>query len=434
MGHMMESELARTRRYRRVRRDDENVCRHCKVQLKRAYLGLKLTPEELALLDRPKRSLTVSFPVGMDSGEVKIFTGYRVQYNDSRGPTKGGIRFHPELTLDDVKELAFLMAVKCAVVNIPFGGAKGGVVVNPKELSDGELEKLTRGYINAIHRYLGPTRDIPAPDVYTDERVMAWILDEYERVTGEHAPAAVTGKPVELGGTPVRSYSTSLGGVHVLEAALEHMGMEKEGIRVAIQGFGNAGSNIARILSEKGYAVVAVSDSRGAILSEKGLDIRGVLEHKRREGTVGGFKGSRELTNQELLALDCDILVPAALSEQITEENAGDVRAKVLLELANAPTTVEADDILFKKGVIVIPDILANAGGVVASYLEWVQNLSNDRWTDAKVEKRLMWIMTAAFREVYGLCQGEKCSMRHAAHRVAVERILKAERLRGNLK
>jgi len=421
-------------RYHMNKVDDENVCRNCKVQLKRAYLGLKLTPEELDLLDRPKTSHIVSFPVKMDDGNIKIFTGYRVQYNDARGPTKGGIRFHPDLTLEDVTNLAFLMALKCAVVNIPFGGAKGGVVVNPKELSPGELERLTRRYVRAIGGSLGPTKDIPAPDVYTDEKIMAWILDEYERMKGEHTPAVVTGKPVSLGGTAVRSYSTSQGGFYLLEEALAQLGMKKENTTIAIQGFGNAGSNAAKLLSDAGHKVIAVSDSKGGILDEKGLPIDEVLDHKQKKGTVLGFKGSKEITNDALLSVECDVLIPAALSDQIRKDNANDVKAKIVVELANAPITIEADDVLFKNGVIVIPDILANAGGVVVSYLEWVQNLSNDRWTDMKVKKRLRWIMSSAFKEVSKICSSENCSMRHAAHRLAVDRILEAERLRGNLK
>ncbi len=421
-------------RHNATRLDDENVCRNCRVQLQRAYIGMELTPEELELLSRPQRTITVNFPVAMDSGEIRLFSGYRVQYNDARGPTKGGIRFHQETTLEDMKSLAFLMALKCAVVNIPFGGAKGGVVVNSKELSSSELERLTRAYIRAIHMFIGPAVDIPAPDVYTDEKIMAWIMDEYERMHGGHFPAVVTGKPTALGGTEVRSYSTSLGGFYLLEEALPHLGMKKEGITVAIQGFGNAGSNAARILHEAGYRVIVVSDSKGGIMNRRGLPIGEVLKHKEKTGTVVGFGGADDITNDELLAAECDVLVPAALSDQIRGDNAKDVRAKVVLELANAPTTIEADDIFFEKGVTVIPDILANAGGVVVSYLEWVQNLNNDRWTDHKVMKRLRWMMTSAFQEVTKICQAEKCSMRHAAHWLAVERILKAERLRGTLK
>jgi glutamate dehydrogenase/glutamate dehydrogenase (NAD(P)+) len=336
--------------------------------------------------------------------------------------------------LEDVQNLAFLMALKCAVVGIPFGGAKGGVVVNPKKLSEGEVERVTRGYIRAIHRFLGPRRDIPAPDVYTNEQIMAWILDEYEKTTGESAPGVVTGKPLALGGSKARSYATSLGGSYVLMEALKLFNMGKGGGSVAIQGFGNAGANLAGILHEDGYKVIAVSDSKGGVLNKKGLNIGEVSKHKKERGSVLGFPGAKDITNEELLALECDVLIPAALSDQITKENADKMKAKIILELANAPITVEADDILFKKGVHVIPDILANAGGVVVSYLEWVQNLTNDYWRERRVVGKLRKIMVSAFHEVEQTCELEKCSMRLGAHYLAVRRILEAERLRGNLR
>lgn len=421
-------------KFERTHIDDENVCKHCQVQLERSYEKLELSEEELELLERPRRSISVSFPVRMDSGKTKMFTGYRVQYNDARGPTKGGIRFHPNLNLEDIRNLAYLMTLKCAVVNIPFGGAKGGVVVNPKYLSEGELERLTRGYIRAISGYLGPMKDIPAPDIYTDEKIMSWIMDEYEKVIGEHAPAVVTGKPVTLGGTEVRSYSTSLGGAYVLEELLKIRKLDRKTIEIAIQGFGNVGSNIARILYERGYKIIAVSDSKGGILSREGLEIPKVINYKRERGTVVGFKGSKDITNQELLTLDCDILVPAALSDQITRDNAKDIKAKIVLELANAPTSVEADDILFHDEVVVVPDILANAGGVVVSYLEWIQNLTGDYWERGRVVSRLKEIMTSAFRDVFEECQALNGSMRLAAHYLAISRVLDAERLRGNIR
>jgi glutamate dehydrogenase/leucine dehydrogenase len=337
------------------------------------------------------------------------------------------------LTLDDVRDLAFLMTLKCAVVNIPFGGAKGGVVVNPKELSRAELERVTRGYIRAIADYIGPFKDIPAPDVYTDEKIMVWILDEYERIKGEHVPAVVTGKPIELGGSKARSYSTSLGGIHVLEEAMKKKGMDKSDINIAIQGFGNVGENAARILHERGYKITAVSDSKGGIIEEQGLDIPQVMKHKERSGSVVDFEGSRNVTNEELLISDCDILVPAALSEQLNENNARDVRSKIVLELANAPTTIEADEIFLNKKIMVIPDILANAGGVVVSYFEWSQNLNNDYWEEEKVLQKLKDNMVSSFNDVYALCNKENCSMRTAAYQLAVRRILSAEKLRGNL-
>jgi len=419
--------------HERIHLDEGNLCKKCMSELENLYIYLELSTEELDLLDMPRRSFTVHFPVHMDSGKTKMFLGHRVQYNDARGPTKGGIRFHPELTLDDVRDLAFLMALKCAVVNIPFGGAKGGVAVNPKELSRRELELVTRGYIRAIADYIGPYKDIPAPDVYTDEKIMVWILDEFEKIKGEHVPAVVTGKPIELGGSKARSYSTSLGGIHVLEEAMKKIKMNKAKSCIAIQGFGNVGENAARILHKTGYKITAVSDSKGGVLNDEGLDIPELMEHKQKTGSVMDFRGCKNITNEELLVSDCDILIPAALSEQLNEYNAKDVKAKLILELANAPTTIEADGVFQDKKILVIPDILANAGGVVVSFFEWVQNLNNDYWEEDKVLEKLKSIMVASFNDVYGICTQENGSMRRAAYQLAVKRILHAERLRGNL-
>lgn len=402
-------------------------------ELRGIYEALALTREELDLLAVPRRSFTVSFPVKMSTGATRMFVGHRVQYNDARGPAKGGIRFHPEVTIEDVRELAVLMGLKCAVVNIPFGGAKGGVVVNPSELAVQDLELVTRGYIRAVADYLGPFKDIPAPDVYTDEQVMAWILDEYERIKREHVPAVVTGKPPALGGIPARRFSTALGGIHVLEEAMKERGMEPGRTRAAVQGYGNVGENVALLLHQRGYKVVAVSDARGGIYNPTGLDMPAVSRHKNAVGRLSGFSGGREITNAELLTCDCDVLIPAALSNQLDAGNAGRVAAKIVLELANAPTTAEADEILFQRGVMVIPDILANAGGVVVSYFEWSQNLSNDIWPEAKVLEKLKEIMTTAFTDVHALCLGSECRLRTAAYQLGVKRILDAERLRGNL-
>lgn len=419
--------------HERINVDDINLCKLAISELGAIYSDLGLSREELDLLDMPRRSFIVHFPVRMDSGKIKMFVGYRVQYNDARGPAKGGIRFHPELTLDHVKDLSFLMALKCAVVNIPFGGSKGGVVVNPKELSRNELEQVTRGYIRAIAKHIGPFIDIPAPDVYTDEKIMVWILDEYERIKGEHVFAVVTGKPVELGGSKARSYSTSLGGIYVLEEAMRRMDMDKFELSIAVQGFGNVGENAARILHERGYKVIAVSDSKGGVINKSGLDIKEVMEHKSKTGSVLDFEGSANITNEELLTCECDILIPAALSDQLNSDNAKDVRAKMVMELANAPTTKEADDIFFEKKIMLIPDALANAGGVVVSYFEWIQNLNNDYWEEDKVLERLKKVMITAFNEVYSLCDKQNCRMRKSAYQLAIKRILHAERLRGNL-
>jgi len=419
--------------HERIHADDRNLCKLAISELGGIYSELGLSREELDLLDMPRRSFIVHFPVRMDTGKIKMFVGFRVQYNDARGPAKGGIRFHPDLTLDHVRDLSFLMALKCAVVNIPFGGSKGGVVVNPKGLSRNELEQVTRGYIRAIANHIGPFIDIPAPDVYTDEKIMVWILDEYERIKGEHVFAVVTGKPVELGGSKARSYSTSLGGIYVLEEAMKRMDMDKFEVSIAVQGFGNVGENAARILYEKGYKVIAVSDSKGGIINKDGLDIKAVMEHKGRTGSVVDFEGSTNITNEELLTCECDILIPAALSDQLNKDNAQNVRAKIVLELANAPTTKEADDIFFDKKIILIPDALANAGGVVVSYFEWIQNLNNDYWEEDKVLERLKKTMITAFNEVRLLCDEKSCRMRKSAYQLAIKRILHAERLRGNL-
>jgi len=402
-------------------------------ELGEIYADLGLTTDELDLLDMPRRSFTVHFPVRMDTGKIKMYVGHRVQYNDARGPCKGGLRFHPELTIDHVRDLAFLMVLKCSVVNIPFGGSKGGVAVNPKELSKNELEQVTRGYIRAIADYIGPSKDIPAPDVYTDEKIMVWILDEYERIKGMHVPAVVTGKPLELAGSRARSYSTSLGGIYVLEEALKKTGMEEVKKGVAVQGFGNVGENAARILYEKGYKVIAVSDSKGGILNEKGLDVHEVIRHKEKNWRVGGFEGAKEITNADLLTCDCDILIPAALSDQLNKDNAGDVKAKIVLELANAPTTIEADEIFFGRKIMLIPDNHENAGMIVVSYFQSRQNLNSEYWEEKKVLRRLKNVMITAFNDVHSLCGEGRCRMRRAAYQLAVKRVLHAERLRGNL-
>ena len=419
--------------YERMHVDDRNVCKLFLQEISEIYTELGLTSEELELLAMPRRSFTVHFPVRMDSGKTRMFIGHRVQYNDARGPAKGGIRFHPDLTIDHVKDLAFLMVLKCAVVNIPFGGSKGGVVVNPKELSRNELELLTRGYIRAIGNFIGPFKDIPAPDVFTDEKIMVWIMDEFERIQGEHVPAVVTGKPAELGGTKARHYSTALGGIYVLEEAMKTTGIVKDAARVAIQGFGNVGKNAARLFFERGYKVVAVSASEGGIMNPAGLDIHEVIRHQESKELLLDLKGSKNITNEELLACDCDILVPAALSDQLHRGNAHEVKAKIVLELANAPTTTEADEILFDKGIMVLPDVLANAGGVVVSYFEWSQNLNGSYWTEEKVVQKLKNIMESSFNDVSSACSEARCRIRKAAYNLAIKRVIYAERLRGNL-
>lgn len=413
--------------------DEKKLCRLCMTELENVYADLALSRDEREILAMPKRSFIVHFPVRVSSGKTRMFIGYRVQYNDARGPAKGGIRFHPDLTLEHMSDLAFLMELKCAVVNIPFGGAKGGVVVNPKELSRNDLELVTRGYIRAIADFIGPFKDIPAPDIYTDEFNMVWILDEYERIRREHVPAVVTGKPPELGGCAARRFSTALGGIYILEEVMKEQGLTKSGLSVAIQGFGNVGENAARILHERGYRVIAVSDSKGGILNNSGLHIPGVMQHKKQAGTVTGFAGAKIISNEDLLTCDCDVLIPAALSEQLNRDNAPKVKAQIILELANASTTAEADEILTGRETTLIPDVLANAGGVVVSYFEWSQNLNNDYWEEEKILAKLKQFMLTAYDDVRTQCSKKKDRMRRAAYQLAVKRILHAERLRGNL-
>jgi len=413
--------------------DESKLCRLCMAEMEEIYADLGLSEDEMELLTKPRRAFSVHFPVHLTPEKTTMLMGYRVQYDDARGPAKGGIRFHPELTMTHVTDLAFLMNLKCAIVNIPFGGAKGGVAVNPKELTTKQIEKVTRAYTRSIVDFIGPYKDIPAPDIYTDEQVMVWVLDEYERITRNHTPAVVTGKPVELGGIAARRYSTSLGGAYILEEALKEKGLVTSEVRVAVQGFGHVGENAARIFHDKGYLVVAVSDSKGGIYKGEGLDIPMVMSHKANTGSVQGFPDAQDITNSELRACQCEVLVPAALSGQLTAENAGDVRAEIVLELANAPTTAEADRILFERGIMLIPDVLANSGGVIVSYFEWSQNLDGDYWDEGKVLEKLRHIIINAYTAIRSLCAHRKCFMRKAAYHLAIKRILNAERLRGTL-
>jgi glutamate dehydrogenase/leucine dehydrogenase len=410
-----------------------DVFDNVKMQLDKIRKITGYSDAEMQLLLNPKRIVQVNFPVKMDSGAVKRFGGYRVQYNDARGPTKGGIRFHPRVDLGEVKSLAFWMALKCSVVDIPYGGAKGGVEVDPKQLSQKELEALSRGYIKAIHEVVGPTKDVPAPDVYTTPQIMAWMLDEFEKIKGEHMPGLITGKPLELGGSKGRGTATAQGGAYVLREYMKMKNMIPERTTVAIQGFGNAGSVMADILDKWNYIIVAVSDSKTAIYNEKGLDIPAVLEHKKKTDSLAGFSGAKEITNEKLLELSADVLVPAALENQVTKENAERIKAKVIIELANGPVNPEADTILEKKGIPVLPDILANAGGVTVSYFEWVQNLYGYYWTEDEVLEKLEKIMVRSFKEVTDTKESYKTTFRNGAYVLAINRILAAERLRGNL-
>ena len=413
----------------------KNVFENTKEQLDKALKHIKVSKGTVEILKHPKRIIQVSIPVKMDSGNVKIFNGYRVQYNDARGPTKGGIRYHQDVDMNEVNALAFWMAIKCAVVNIPYGGAKGGVVVNPKKLSMKELENLSRGFIREMHEFIGPDKDIPAPDVYTNPMIMDWMADEYGKIVGKWTPAVITGKSIENGGSLGRDDATARGGFYVLQDTMKHLGKDPKKSTVAIQGFGNAGSNAAKLLEKAGYKIIAVSDSRGAIYAPKGLNAESVLRHKKEKGMVDGvyYKGSvctdvehEHITNEDLLELDVDVLVPAALENQITEKNADNIKAKIILELANGPTTPEADEILAKKGIFVLPDILANAGGVTVSYFEWLQNKKNEKWELNKVHKKLKEIMVREFDNVYKISKEKKIDMRTAAYVLAVKRLAEA--------
>jgi glutamate dehydrogenase/leucine dehydrogenase len=414
--------------------EKDNICIDCYNQVDKVAKILKLGQAELDILTIPKRILTFSFPVKLDSGGIRYFTGYRVQFNDARGPTKGGIRFHPEVNLEEIKTLAFLMTLKCAVVNLPFGGAKGGIMIEPKRFSEQELEMVSRGYIREINGFIGPDIDIPAPDVNTDAKIMAWMLDEYEKVKGRHVPAVITGKPIALGGSKARDYSTSIGGAYVMQELVETFDMKPKKTRVAVQGFGNVGMNIARILHEWGYKVVAVSDSKSGIYNINGLNIKDVINHKQKAGKLSKFKNSKEISNEALLELKTDVLIPAALEDQITKKNANNIKAKLILEMANLPITPEADGILLEKNIFVVPDILANAGGVVVSYFEWVQNSMNLYWSEKEVLDKLRIYMTNALKEVSKVCADFKCDMRKSLYIDTINKILEAERLRGNLR
>jgi glutamate dehydrogenase/leucine dehydrogenase len=395
-------------------------------QLDIAAEKLKLDPGIHEILKRPMRTLIVNIPVVMDDGSIQVFTGYRVQYNDALGPTKGGIRYHPELTLDEVTALAAWMTWKTAVVGLPLGGAKGGIRCNPKEMSKGELERLTRGYVRAIAKFIGPNIDVPAPDVYTDAQTMAWIMDEYSEIVGYPAFGVVTGKPVSVGGSRGRSEATSRGLMYTVMEAAKCLGINLKGATVAVQGYGNVGYHAARLLHEVGCKIIAVSDSKGGIYNPNGLDPEKVLEHKNRTGSVVDYPESTFITNEQLLELECDVLVPAALENQITKANADRIKAKIVAEGANGPTTPEADEILFKKGVFVIPDILANSGGVIVSYFEQVQNQMNYYWTEEEVRNKLKETITKAFYDVLEISKQYNANMRVAAYMLAVKRVADA--------
>ncbi|MEM3703525.1 MAG: Glu/Leu/Phe/Val dehydrogenase [Candidatus Bathyarchaeia archaeon] len=412
--------------------------------LKEAAAILKLKPEMVETIANPERALIVSIPIKMDDGKVKTFIGYRVHHNTARGPAKGGIRYHPSVCLEEVKSLAFWMSIKNAVVGIPYGGGKGGITCNPKELSQNELERLTRYYAAAIAKFIGPDIDIPAPDVGTNAQIMGWFADEYYKITGKYEPGIITSKPLSIGGSVGRVAATGRGGFFITVEAARVFNLPLKGARVSIQGYGNVAQPIAQYLHEIGCKIVAVSDSVGGVYNQKGMHPIKLAEHKEKTRSVKGYPGSEEIGTTDPLTVDCDILIPAALENQITKENADKIKAKLIVELANGPTTPEADKILQEKGIIVLPDVLANAGGVTVSYFEWVQNRMGYYWTEEEVDEKLKKVMTTAFKEVYQTAkqhcvdtsfaaQQRLLNLRTAAYVTAVKKIVEAMQALGRI-
>ena len=408
-----------------------NMLDNSLAQLDNAAKVLELDPNIHEMLKKPERVLMGSVPTCLDDGTVKVFTGFRSQYSTARGPAKGGIRYHPNVTLDEVIALSMLMTWKCSLVGLPFGGGKGGVVCNPKELSENELRRMTRRYTVMILPLIGPEQDIPAPDVYTGPREMAWIMDTYSMMKGYSVPGVVTGKPLNIGGSLGRNIATGRGASFVLFEVLKHFNMSPSNITCAIQGFGNAGSVAAQFLHEVGVKIIAVSDSKGAVYNKEGLNPKKQLEHKQKTGSVVGCEGCETISNDELLELECDVLMPAALENVITKKNAENIKAKIVIEVANGPTDTEADKILFERGVFLVPDILANAGGVTVSYFEWVQSLTTWLWTEGEVFTRLEKIMRRGFKSALAVAKDKELDMRTATQVFAVERVADAIRTRG---
>jgi len=412
-------------------REDLNPHRIAQIQFDIAAEYLKLDPGLRQVLRSPKRILEVSVPTKMDNGQVKVFTGFRVQHNVARGPAKGGIRYHPNVTLDEVKALAAWMTWKTATVNLPYGGAKGGVICDPKRMSKGELERMTRRFAFEILPLIGPEEDIPAPDVYTDSQTMAWIMDTYSMTKGYSALGVVTGKPVSLGGSEGRNEATARGCLVVCEEACKIKKMNLRGASVAIQGFGNAGSVAARLFTEKKARVIAISDSRGGVFNSRGIDPLKAVRYKERSGTVVGMPGTSRISNDDLLTMKCDILIPAALENAITLNNADQIKAKIVAEAANGPTTPHADEVLARRGIMLLPDILANAGGVTVSYFEWVQDLQGFFWAEGEVNAKLESVMRRAFQEVHDTMRKHRTHMRTGAYVLAVGRVAEATLVRG---
>ncbi len=412
-------------------REDLNPLRIAQIQFDMAAEYLKLDPGLRQILRAPKRVLEVSVPTKMDNGQVKVFTGYRVQHNVSRGPSKGGIRYHPNVTVDEVKALAMWMTWKTATVNIPYGGAKGGVICDPKRMSKPELERMTRRYASEILPLIGPEQDIPAPDVYTDQQTMAWIMDTYSMTKGYSALGVVTGKPLSIGGSEGRKEATARGVLVTVEEACKVKKVPFRGASVAIQGFGNVGSLVAKLFAERKARVVAISDSRGGVFNSRGIDPLKAMRYKDRAGTVVGMPGTSRISNDDLLTLKCDILVPAALENVITLNNVEQIKAKIVAEAANGPTTPHADEVLARRGILLIPDILANAGGVTVSYFEWVQDLQSFFWPVEEVNAKLESVMRRAFLEVFESMRKHRTQMRTGAYALAVGRVADATLVRG---
>jgi glutamate dehydrogenase len=395
-----------------------------------ALSKLGYTEEMYELLKEPIRMLTVRIPVRMDDGSIKVFTGYRAQHNDAVGPTKGGVRFHPEVDEEEVKALSMWMSLKCGIVDLPYGGGKGGIICDPRTMSFTELEKLSRGYVRAISQIVGPTKDIPAPDVYTNSQIMAWMMDEYSRLRENDSPGFITGKPIVLGGSQGREKATAQGVTICIDQAAKKRGIDIKGARVVIQGFGNAGSFLAKFMHDAGAKVIAISDAHGALHDPAGLDIDYLLDRRDSFGTVTTLF-ENTISNKELLELECDILVPAAISNQITEENVYDIKASIVVEAANGPTTFEATRILSERGILLVPDVLASAGGVTVSYFEWVQNNQGYYWTEEEVNEKLHAKLVEAFNNVYETSQNRRVNMRLAAYMVGARKMAEASRFRG---
>jgi len=411
--------------------ENGNVLTSTQTVIGQALKRLGYTEEMYELLKEPMRVLTVRIPVRMDDGKIKVFTGYRAQHNDAVGPTKGGVRFHPDVTEDEVKALSIWMSLKCGIVDLPYGGGKGGVICDPREMSFRELERLSRGYVRAVSQIVGPTKDIPAPDVMTNSQIMAWMFDEYSRIREFDAPGFITGKPLVLGGSHGRETATAKGVTYMIREALKKRGIDVRDARVIVQGFGNAGSFLAKFMHEAGAKVVGISDVYGALYDPEGLDIEYLLDKRDSFGTVTKLFEKTAITNEELLVQDCDILVPAAIENQITARNAHDVKASIIVEAANGPTTLEATKIVSDRGILLVPDVLASAGGVIVSYFEWVQNNQGFYWSEEEVHAKLEAMMVKGFDNVYQTHISRGVDMRLAAYMVGVRKMAEAARYRG---